>query len=540
MTLLLRLGFLGFLLVAVSLTAASAAPPTLSSLMPTGAQRGQTTIVSANGEFSTWPVQAWCDRSDVTIAAETEKGKLRVSVADTATSGVAWVRIYNEEGASGPKPLILGTLPEVVEVEPNDAPAQAQAMNGSVVVSGKLAKSGDHDAFAMELKAGQTLVASLMAHETLGSPMDAVLQICELRDRRGKPEAFVLAQNHDAIGLDPQLAFTAPRNGRYLVRVFAYPSEPDAGVNFHGGENYVYRLTLTTGPFLDFCLPLAMQRGVNTPLAPQGVNLANRVVATTAPHDPLLARTAVSLPDAAGFSVAALVDLPCLVALSGTGREHAMVVQTPITVSGVIRERDKADGFKFAAKASQKLRLACESRSLGFPLTAQLQIWSSDGKRLATAEPPEPRKDVQLDFTPPADGEYVATVGDLHRQGGARCAYRLTIAESRPDFQLALAAAGVVVTPEKPAEIAITVTTSDSAGGIELSAIDLPAGFTLESLTTAQPTKSGEVVKLTLKVASDATLPASFPLRIVGKLGDKAHLAEVAKGPATLWATAHK
>ena len=37
-------------------------------------------------------------------------------------------------------------------------------------------------------------------------------------------DGFVLEQNHDYHGLDPQVVFTVPRDGTYIVRVFAFPS----------------------------------------------------------------------------------------------------------------------------------------------------------------------------------------------------------------------------------------------------------------------------------------------------------------------------
>ena len=74
----------------------------------------------------------------------------------------------------------------------------------------------------MTLKRGQTLVAALKGHR-LGSPMDAVLQVVS-------PAGFVLSQNDDGAGLDPRLVFEATEAGRYVVRGFAFPSEPNSTI----------------------------------------------------------------------------------------------------------------------------------------------------------------------------------------------------------------------------------------------------------------------------------------------------------------------
>ena len=109
------------------------------------------------------------------------------------------------------------------------------------------------DGFAVALTRGQTLVASLEAERHLGSPMDAVLQVVS-------PDGFVLAQNDDDIGRDPRIVFEAPSAGTYIVRLFAFPAKPDSSIRFAGGSDYVYRLTLTTGGFIDYAFPLAVGR----------------------------------------------------------------------------------------------------------------------------------------------------------------------------------------------------------------------------------------------------------------------------------------
>ena len=129
-------------------------------------------------------------------------------------------------------------MPEIEEAETNDLPHKPQVVEPRVVVNGKLAKGGDVDGYRVELKQGQTLVANVQGNSVLGSPMDSVLQLSELAERQtssiaGSPprvEAFTVAQNHDATGLDPQIVFTAPKDAAYLVRVFAFPSEPNSSI----------------------------------------------------------------------------------------------------------------------------------------------------------------------------------------------------------------------------------------------------------------------------------------------------------------------
>jgi len=200
---------------------AAAAGPQVRSLLPSGGQRGTTVEVTAGGTFPTWPLQTWVDRPGVTIAPAADKGKLSVAIAGDAPCGLYWMRLFDAAGASAPLPFVVGTINEVLEQEPNNDPDKSQSVaSAPVVVNGRLGANGDVDMFAIALRKGQTLVASLEAHETLGSPVDAVMQIVS-------PRGDVLAYNHDEHGLDPQIVFAAPADGSYLVRVFGFPATPN-------------------------------------------------------------------------------------------------------------------------------------------------------------------------------------------------------------------------------------------------------------------------------------------------------------------------
>ena len=117
--------------------------------------------VTAAGEFSSWPVQVWADRPGLTATCERTKASSRSTVAADAVPGTYWLRLHDAEGASALRPFVVGTLPEVAEAETNDLPAKPQAVEPRVVVNGKLAKTGDVDGYRVELKQGQTLVASV-------------------------------------------------------------------------------------------------------------------------------------------------------------------------------------------------------------------------------------------------------------------------------------------------------------------------------------------------------------------------------------------
>src|SRR2546430_2072898 len=89
-------------------TLAPARPPTLDSLFPPGGQRGQSVTVTAAGGFSQWPVKVWTEGPGLEVRALPEKGKLAIAVAPDAPVGVHWVRLFDDEGATAPRPFLVG------------------------------------------------------------------------------------------------------------------------------------------------------------------------------------------------------------------------------------------------------------------------------------------------------------------------------------------------------------------------------------------------------------------------------------------------
>ncbi|HMV49451.1 MAG TPA: PPC domain-containing protein [Blastocatellia bacterium] len=119
-------------------------------------------------------------------------------------------------------------------------------------------------------------------------------------------------------------------------------------------------------------------------------------------------------------------------------------------------------------------------------------------------------KDSKLNFTAPADGDYLVRIRDVRGMQGERFAYRLTIHEPEPDFIL-------FADPENPnvpqgGSLPITVTAFRNDGfdgDITVKLMDVPAGFAAgEGVIRSGQTST--VVRLS--AAADAQ--KSFPLRI--------------------------
>lgn len=485
-----------------------AKPPTLTDLFPPGAARGQTLVVKATGTFDHWPLKVWIEGRGVEIRAEKEEGKLSVTVAGDASPGLRWLRLYDEDGATALRPFVIGSLPEIVEVEPNDAPGSPHRLSvSSTTVNGRLSKQGDVDGFAVNLSRGQTLVASLEAARHLGSPMDAVLQVVST-------DGFVLSQNDDDVGRDPRIIFEAPATGPYIVRLFAFPATPDSSIRFAGGSTFVYRLTLTTGGYLDYAFPLAVGRDGPQTVKAIGWNIPNDLQSLPIAKTDASEMISVFHPTLA--DTALVRRAPCATAVENEPNDPArpQAIASTVALSGRIDPPGDQDAFRISLRKGDKRLFRVESRTLGRPLDPVLRVLDPGGKMLAESDDSGGNsRDPEQSFTAPADGEYRLLVRDLNGQGGPRFAYLLSVVEPQPDFALSLAADRFELTAGKTTKIPVAVQRKDSfAEPIEIVAEGLPSGVAAKPCTSKAGDASAKTVTLELS-GDDRACSGHFRIR---------------------------
>lgn len=490
---------------------AFSAPPDVTSLFPAGAQRGTSVSVTIQGKLGDGAGQAWVSRPDVTVTLPEKPGPITVAVSAHAEPGICWLRFYNSEGASALRPFIIGTYPEVNETEPNDDLPKAQAVSTlPVVINGQHGKNGDADSFAVPLQKGQVLVASLLANRVIGSPQDAVLQILG-------PHGFVLEQNEDDQGFDPQLAFTAPADGTYIVRTWAFPATPDSSIRLFGSPASVYRLLLTTGPFVDHVRPAAVQAGMPQRVKLLGWNLTDGDVEVTAPVSALNRRFELPLPGWNHRLPATVLAVPFATGVEQEPNPLAnpQAIAAPIGVSGLIAQARDEDAYQFAAKKGQRLRFEVIARDAGSPLDPVLRLYDSSNKLLKEADDDGKQSaDPDIEFTFPADGNYRVSIGDRFLHGGDRFAYLLLITEPQPDYSLTVAADAFSLTAGKELEIPVTVSRSNFAESIDVRVEGLPAGVSAAAVVSEPKGDSAKAVKLKLKADADVTYRG--PIQVVG------------------------
>ncbi|NIA14199.1 MAG: hypothetical protein GWP08_08960 [Nitrospiraceae bacterium] len=162
---------------------------------------------------------------------------------DTEPGGgsVRQATLLGGDAPSNPMIYAVDTFPESMESEPNNTPAEAQRVEWPTIVNGLIGAPGDVDLFEFEGRAGDEVVAEVVARR-LYSPLDSLLR---LSDASGQ----VLEWNDDYVdkdgylyrgaGLlthhaDSYLRARLPEDGVY--RVYVGDSQQ------HGGDAYAYRL----------------------------------------------------------------------------------------------------------------------------------------------------------------------------------------------------------------------------------------------------------------------------------------------------------
>lgn len=485
--------------------------PQVQRIFPQGGMLGQSVDVELKGKLTNDELHVWSSRPGLTWERQQERGKFRVTVEPNAEPGLYLIRFHDVHGATSLHRFVVGSTPEINEREPNNRIGDSQSVETTpLVVNGVLEKRDDVDLYSLQLKADSTLVASIDAERSLKSPVDVCLQIV---DAKGN----VLAMNLDYHGLDPHLTWNVPRDGLYSIRVFGFPSAPDSTIRLAGSENFVYRLTLTTGPYLEATLPLAVSSAELTVLQPQGWNLAAKsdpltVQPITAANGTHVVSHWISIDGASGSLSVPVVDCPIYIApVHSRETPPSTNVTIPSSITGSLSEPEAEDVFVFKMTKGERITATIESRSLGYPLDAVLQIQSIAGKRLAREDDTKTGRDPVMRWTAPEDGEYRIVVSEVNRMAAPHSYYRLSLAHEKPSFTVTVTGDLFTAKVNEPLSMSFVITRQNGFDGrLTLKLVDPPQGLTAEPVTSEPKGDTAKELKWTITAAQ----PFNGPIRI--------------------------
>lgn len=442
------------------------------------------------------------------------------------------LRLVNKWGVSNPLPLRVSHVLEIVEKEPNNQPEQAQRTELNVAIRGVISANTDVDYFIFSGKKGQNVIISCLT-SSIGSPLQAAVEVYTKADKE-------LASGHHYHGGDALLSCRLPADDDYLVRVhsFAYQA---------GSANHAYRLTISTGPWIDAVFPPVVEAGKTTKLTVFGRNLSGgklqpdltisgcpvEKVETTlsVPTQPSLVPGPVSLPatvfmpadlewveytlkSADGLSnpsVLGLARAP-LVLDNGDNNspEKAQAVSLPCEIVGWMKTPRDRNWYVFEAKKGDMWDIDVLGDRIGSPCDLFFVLRDAQTEKvLKTEDDKAPSLDpARYRFVAPADGKYQLAIGSQTTSlvKDPRQQFRVSVRREQPGFKLLVVnqpEAGIVRRGASTALPVLVNRFGDWNGEIQLTAENLPAGI------TCPPQVVGPGLKQTLLVfsaASDAPL----------------------------------
>jgi len=398
-------------------------------------------------------------------------------------------------------------------VEPNDNRKNAQHIEKlPLLVNGRLEKSGDVDSFALQLEAGQPLVASVDAY-TLGSPIDPNLL---LLDEQGNRVAF----NSDSPqSCDPLLDWKAARAGTYILQVYAFAFPPAADVRFAGSAAAVYRLSIITDPYVPWMFPASIPSNCETEVE-LGTSAAKAKKVERFRSKPSSSTASfVTVPRSFGKLRLAMSDLPQQIEREPNNvATNVQSLHWPVAISGRIDPPGDEDRFVFDAKKGEKIEFRLRSAALGLPLDATLRIEDAGGKQVVRDDDSGDASDPLLNWTAPSNGTYRVVVADLLRRGGPEYVYALEVRAPVPDFKVSVDASAFRIEPGKMNEIKLAITRSAGySNKLEVAVVGLPENVSFKGASITAKDKEG---KISLLAATNAR-PFSGPFQI--ELADPAN-----------------
>ncbi|HUY88920.1 MAG TPA: PPC domain-containing protein [Pirellulales bacterium] len=414
------------------------------------------------GEFENSP-QPIPNQFTVQIGAETPPGYYEV-------------RALGKYGVSNPRAFFVGVAAEVLEAEPNETIETAQEVPLDSVVNGRSNRGSDLDFYRFTAKAGQRVLIECRAR-AIDSRLDAALAVYDAAGRE-------LASKYEGSLRDTLIDFTVPADGSYTVKLHDFI--------YGGGDEYVYRLSLSTQPHIDFVFPpagvpggkwLFRVYGRNLPggkpapgvtvdgkpleVVAEAIELPAGPATTALPVETLIEPNEAAL-DAAAYRLQTShgPTEPLLIGFASApivaeeepndDPQKAQQVSAPCECVGQFSPQGDQDWFSFGAKQGDKYVIEVISQRQGsiadpFLLVEQLttdkqgqqqvkELKSEDDAGEAAADPDfNTRHDDPIyRFTAPADGSYRVLVRDLYfgSRGDPRFVYRLAIRPEQPDFRL--------------------------------------------------------------------------------------------------------
>lgn len=312
-----------------------------------------------------------------------------------------------------------------------------------VIANGQIVEAKT-DAYSFYAKKGEVVVIDVAGRALLPYISDAVPGWFQPAVRATGPDGREVAYCDDFFHRpDPHLSFKVPESGVYRAEIF------DA--IYRSREDFVYRMSISTGPFAEYVFPLGARSGTAAEFEVGGPNVPAGKVKISAPAEEGVFAPSLGFPAASDLKMKSSsrgAKLSSSESAKLSGKSADILPSVPLTppesADGRFAEAGARDAYRFDAAQGAKVVLETFARRLGSPADTYITVSDSSGKVLARADDFEDpscglvtaHADSRLIFTPPFTGTFYARVEELTGAFSPAHAYRLEIRPPRPSFEL--------------------------------------------------------------------------------------------------------
>ncbi|MGL5094903.1 MAG: pre-peptidase C-terminal domain-containing protein, partial [Planctomycetia bacterium] len=300
----------------------------------------------------------------------------------------------------------------------------------------------------------------------------------------------------------------------YTVRLFSFPTATDSSISFSGGANFVYRLTLTVGPFAAAPWPTAVARGAKAEVGFIGWNLPADLKGAVDPALESVFSPERITVEAAGLPLPVWTSVesgPVVVETDDATLEKPLPVPFPATIAGRLTAPSDVDVYRLSLKSGSTLVATAETGFTGSPVDSHLKLTTPDGALLVENDDDD-RNDrhAELRYAAPTDGDFLLQIRDRYKFGGPRFVYRVRLRVPEPTFKLTTGVNQFTQTAGKPLEVVVKIERKDGfAADVEVALEGMPEGAT-PKLTIPAKDAEGKLI-----FPADAK-PFNGPVRLFG------------------------
>jgi hypothetical protein len=487
---------------------ADAADPSLSIIVPRGAQRGTEQVFRFAGARLDDAQEIFFYEPGFEVLeikpADANNIDVKVRIAADCALGEHTAQVRTKSGISEYRTFFVGALPAVEEKEPNTDFNAPQNITINCTISGTV-QNEDVDYFVLEAKKGDRIsaeVEGMRFGQTLFDPYVAILN-----DRR-----FELASADDSplLKQDAAVSVIIPEDGRYIVEV------RESG--YGGDGNCRYRLHVGNFPRPTITYPAGGQAGQTQEIAFIGDATGPITRQIALPADAL--ETTIFIEDALGVTPSGhpLRISPHPNALEtepNQGFDTATVVSTfPSAFNGVLQEPGDVDIFRFTAKAGQVFEVECFGRRIRSPIDPVMNLYKATGEGI-TGNDDSRGPDSYFRWQVPADGDYSIRVADHLNRGGPQFVYRIEFQEVKPTLNVGIPRVArysqsrqqIYVPRGNRFATLISAERVNFGGELVIDGVQLPAGITM----VAQPMPANlNVMPVVFEASADAPLAGAL------------------------------